>query len=110
MEINVVDTVDSWLVEEMLSLKNLGHKVVDILTGDHAVRRMVDEIIRLAGSPSSITVLNKPSSIFPTLAKVQLRVIAYPVVTVSSSVTIHPLGNRPALSNAGLQSRGRRMK
>lgn len=57
MEINVVDTVDPGLMKVVMTLRNLGQKVVEIPPGNDAVHRMVDAIIRLAGSPSSITVL-----------------------------------------------------
>lgn len=57
MEINVVDTTDSWFRKPIIQLTEWRKIVIEMTLGPNGVQRMVDAIIRRAGSPGVITVL-----------------------------------------------------
>ena len=57
MEINVVDTNDSWMVKPLIQLRAWKKIVVEVQSGPNGVKRMIDAIIQQAGNPASITVL-----------------------------------------------------
>lgn len=57
MEINVVDTTDSWFQKPIIQLLEWKKIVIEMTLGPNGVQRMVDAVIRRAGCPGAITVL-----------------------------------------------------
>ena len=57
MEIQVVDSIDPYMVRPMSTLKSLSKKVIEMTPGPNGVGRMIDEVIKVAEKPGAITVL-----------------------------------------------------
>ena len=57
MEIAVIDTIDRAMVKPMMTLQNLGKKIIEMTPGPNGIGRMVDQIGRIVEKPGSLTVL-----------------------------------------------------